>query len=105
MRRELRIEPDIDAIDAIVEFQIAEQRRLRPDIADVEQFAPAVMADDDVRLESELLQIAGRPRHGVRAPHRRVQLPRGDVRLRRGRPWLSRTAPSARPESGSRSVR
>ena len=57
MRREFRIEPDIDAVDAIVEFQIAEQRRVGPDVADVEQFAPAVVADDDVRLEAELLQI------------------------------------------------
>jgi hypothetical protein len=55
MRRKLRVEPDIDAIGAVVELELAEKRRIRPDIAHVEQFPPAMMSDDDVRSKPKLL--------------------------------------------------
>ena len=104
-RREFRIEPDIDAVDAIEELEIAEQRRVGPDIADVQQLAPAVMADDDVRLEAELLQIGGRMRDDVGASHRPIQFARGDMRLSGGRAVGLGYGTVRTPESGSRWAR
>ena len=55
MGRKLRIEPDVDAIGTVVELEVAEKRRIRPDIAHIEQFPPAMMSDDDVRSKPKLL--------------------------------------------------
>src|SRR3712207_7125603 len=42
--------------EAVVIFEIAENRRIGPDILQVEQLAPAVMPDHEIGLVSLLLQ-------------------------------------------------
>ena len=59
--RKLRIETGVVAGGVIVELEKVEQRRPRPDIAQIQALAPAGMAADDIRLEA----AAGRsPRGG-----------------------------------------
>ena len=52
-RRKLRVEPDVEAVKVVVEFMVAEQRRVRPHVVDVQQLPPAMMADDDVGREAQ----------------------------------------------------
>ena len=83
MHREFGIEIDIDAAGAIVELEITEQRHIGPHITDVEQFAPAMMTDDDVRIETELLEIRSGAGDDVGTPHRGIEFARCDMRIRR----------------------
>src|SRR4051812_23270038 len=48
-RREFAVQIDISPAGPIEELEIAEQRDLRPDILDVENFSPAVVPDYNVR--------------------------------------------------------
>ena len=57
--REFRVVADILAVRRVVELEIAEDRCCGPDIGQVEQLAPAVMADDDVGREAERAQVGG----------------------------------------------
>ncbi len=62
--RKLRIETGVVAGGVIVELEKVEQRRPRPDIAQIQALAPAGMAADDIRLEAAPAQALGDP-HGI----------------------------------------
>ncbi len=74
--RELRVEPDILVLQVVIELVIAEQRRARPHIGQVQQFAPAVMADDDVGLEAKALHLPRGMRDRIGPCHRLLEVPR-----------------------------
>ena len=76
-----RIETDVDADRLVIKFHIAKHWDFRPYVVEIEHLAPPVMADDDVRLVTELFQIRGGTAHGVGTPHRGVELAGGDVCL------------------------
>ncbi len=80
-QREFRVEADILAGHPVVELEIAEQRHVRPDIDQVQQLAPAVMADDHVRAEAQALQVARHPGDVLGPHHRQVQV--ADMRMGR----------------------
>jgi len=65
--RELRVEADIVAGDVVVELVVSQQRSRGPNVAQVQQLAPAVMADDDLRLEPERLELSGDLGNGLGA--------------------------------------
>ena len=52
-RREFRIEPHVETVKVVEELVVAEQRRVGPNVVDVQQLPPAVMADNDVRRKPQ----------------------------------------------------
>ena len=77
----LRIEPDIDAVGAVIELEVAEKGCVRPDVVYVEQLAPPVMANDDIGREPKLLQVCRRMGNDVSTPERRIEFARRDMNL------------------------
>ena len=65
----LGVEPYVTIGCLIEELEVSENWDVRPHIADVKQLAPAVVADDDVRRESQSLQAGGRGSDHFGAPH------------------------------------
>ena len=84
--RHLGIEADIQTALPVVELEIAEHRHV-PHVADVQQLAPAVVADDDVRVEAEPAQPGREVLHHPGAQECDLEVPHvregALVRLRR----------------------
>jgi len=68
-----RIEADIESRFIIIIFKIPKQRRLRPNILHVQQLAPAVMADDDIRYVAQPAQAARGILDALRTHHRNLE--------------------------------
>src|ERR1700742_1065660 len=62
---EFRIEADILADDVVVELEIAKQRRRGENVSQIEQFSPAMMADDDIGNEAKGFDLACRGGGGL----------------------------------------
>jgi hypothetical protein len=74
--REFRVEVHVLSGEIVEELEVTEQRGVRENILQVEQFAPAVMSDDDIRHEAERPDFPGRRRRRLGAAHGDLELAR-----------------------------
>ncbi len=93
----LRIESDVGTLHAIEELEIADQRRVRKDVLQVPDFAPAVVAQHDVGIEARIAQVHGNARDFLRIENGGFGISQVVVHLHRDAPaWLVDQLPDAR---------